>query len=450
MLSNADVHRFATDPAVHFGHDREAMHTLDPPALADLQLAALRMRFHELRERIPALTALADAHGVHDVERLDDAAPLLFPPGTYAAYPAEDLREGRFDRLTRWLGGLTTVDLSTVDTSDASGCDSIDAWLQLLDDSTELRVAHSADASGTMAFVPHTATQYEKASDVLRLDVLSAGESGGVDVVWPGYAHGRTGLARHAAATARQLAGTPDRFHALHPGALSADLTYLAGRLRAADGPVEVAPAPAERLEEYRAAVRDPDAVERFLDRLAGTLRGTRVVALGRWDAYTDLLDGGVGDLFAPESTILAACGATAGVPRERWEHRVARFAGVPALRPRYMTFEAVALNPRCHALGYHLEPWIVPFVLDPVSGAALPRDGVRTGRAAFFDLSAQHHWGGFVTGDRVSVDRSPCGCGRSTPRVLADIGRYDTGVGSTASAAALNDALDLLTGALV
>jgi hypothetical protein len=159
MLSNADLRRFAADPAVHFGHDREAMHTLDPGALADLQLAALRMRFHDLRERIPALTALADAHGVHDIERLDDAALLLFPPGTYAAYPPELLREARFDRLTRWLSGLTTVDLSTVD---ASGCDSIDAWLQLLDDTTELCVAHSADGSGAMAFVPHTAAQYER------------------------------------------------------------------------------------------------------------------------------------------------------------------------------------------------------------------------------------------------------------------------------------------------
>jgi hypothetical protein len=91
-----------------------------------------------------------------------------------------------------------------------------------------------------------------------------------------------------------------------------------------------------------------------------------------------------------------------------------------------------------------------VPFVLDPGTGAALPRDGVRTGRAAFYDLSAERHWGGFVTGDRVTVDRSPCGCGRTTPRVLSDLGRYDDGVGSTASASALNDALDLLTGALV
>lgn len=447
MYSDADLRRFASEPAVHFGHDREAMHTLDPAELADLQLAAVRLRLRELRERVPALAALADAHGVRDVDRLDDIAPLLYPTGTYASYPAEHVREGRFDRLTEWLDRLTAVDLSTVD---ASGCDSIDAWLDLLDRRTELRVAHSADCSGTMAFVPHTATQYERVHEVLRLDVLPPGDRTGVDVVWPGFARGRTGLGRHATALARHVAGTPDRFHALYPGALSADLVHLAGRLRAAEGgPVEVSPAPAARLEEF-AALRDPSAVERFLGRLADTLRGVRVAVLGRWDAFNDLADAGPGNLFGAESVILPACGGTNGVPRERWEHRVARFAGVPALRPRYTAFEAVALNPRCHAHGYHLEPWIVPFLLDPHTGAALPRDGVRTGRAAFYDLTAEHHWGGFVTGDRVTVDRSPCGCGRSTPRVLAEIGRYDGGVGSTANAAALNDALDVLTGALV
>ncbi|MGK3966786.1 hypothetical protein WMF38_21750 [Sorangium sp. So ce118] len=52
MHSDADLRTFASDPAVHFGHDREAMHTLDPTELAELQLAALRMRFRDLRERV--------------------------------------------------------------------------------------------------------------------------------------------------------------------------------------------------------------------------------------------------------------------------------------------------------------------------------------------------------------------------------------------------------------
>ncbi|MBK7318856.1 hypothetical protein [Candidatus Villigracilis affinis] len=56
--------------------------------------------------------------------------------------------------------------------------------------------------------------------------------------------------------------------------------------------------------------------------------------------------------------------------------------------------------------------PWNIPMVLDP-DGTPLPRRGVQTGRAGYFDLLAQTYWGGILTGDRITVHYDEeCGCG--------------------------------------
>ncbi|WP_429580033.1 hypothetical protein [Paraburkholderia youngii] len=80
-------------------------------------------------------------------------------------------------------------------------------------------------------------------------------------------------------------------------------------------------------------------------------------------------------------------------------------------------------------AQGYAICPWIVPFVLDK-SGEHLlnPSDGqgVVEGRFAFFDLLAEGYWGGFITGDKVTVDFSPTGNtdGLRGP-LVRQVGRY-------------------------
>jgi hypothetical protein len=81
----------------------------------------------------------------------------------------------------------------------------------------------------------------------------------------------------------------------------------------------------------------------------------------------------------------------------------------------------------RCERGVYHLPPTLVPFVLDPATGRALPRkDGV-TGRFAAFDLMLDTYWSGLVTGDEVTMGGwdEPCGCGRLSTFVLPTIRRY-------------------------
>ncbi len=63
---------------------------------------------------------------------------------------------------------------------------------------------------------------------------------------------------------------------------------------------------------------------------------------------------------------------------------------------------------------------------LDPETSKALPREGVQTGRAAFYDLLNESHWGGVISGDEITIDwDTPCQCGRSSVHIAHDIMRY-------------------------
>lgn len=79
------------------------------------------------------LGKLAREQGITSGDDFDEALPLFFEHYVYKSYPPSLLWSGRFDTLIRFLGRLTTHDLSGVDTA---GCTSIDAWLDALDEQT--------------------------------------------------------------------------------------------------------------------------------------------------------------------------------------------------------------------------------------------------------------------------------------------------------------------------
>ena len=109
------------------------------------------MRFEQQRDRIPTLSKLADRQGITSISEIDDVLPLLFEHTIYKSYPTYLLEKGQFDKLTTWLNRLTPYDLSGVD---ASGCDSIHSWLDLLCAETELDPITSSGTTGTMSFTP--------------------------------------------------------------------------------------------------------------------------------------------------------------------------------------------------------------------------------------------------------------------------------------------------------
>ncbi len=101
-------------------------------------------------------------------------------------------------------------------------------------------------------------------------------------------------------------------------------------------------------------------------------------------------------------------------------------YTGVDHLVMGYGMSEISSHATMCEHGHYHLFPWVVPFVLDPDTSDPLPRAGVVTGRAAFFDLLADSRWGGFVTGDEITLDwDSECACGRTSVFIHDGIQRY-------------------------
>ena len=91
-----------------------------------------------------------------------------------------------------------------------------------------------------------------------------------------------------------------------------------------------------------------------------------------------------------------------------------------------YAMSEVMTGNKLCTEDRFQIEPWAILFVLDPDTGAALPREGIQTGRAAFYDLLAESCWGGFVSGDEVTVDwTDPFPCGKTTVHIARQVERY-------------------------
>ena len=70
--------RLADDPAAFFGHSWHAMQHVPPEDLAELQIEGIRMRFAEMRERIPTLAAMAGEQQIEEIGQPEDIIPLLF------------------------------------------------------------------------------------------------------------------------------------------------------------------------------------------------------------------------------------------------------------------------------------------------------------------------------------------------------------------------------------
>jgi hypothetical protein len=137
--------------------------------------------------------------------------------------------------------------------------------------------------------------------------------------------------------------------------------------------------------------------------------------------------------IFAPDSFAAGGGGLKGVALPVDWRETVARFLGPIKPTPGYGMSELVGIVRPCSQGHFHLPPWQIPFLLDPVSGAQYPRGGVRKGRFAAFDLNAGSYWGGFITGDEVTLswgDTTPCPCGRIGPYVGSEIRRYSEAEG--------------------
>lgn len=458
------------DPYGHFGHHNTKIHSLPRDEVAAVQLAAMNLRLAERREQIAMLKKLADGQGIDRVDSLDAMAPLLMPHDIYKSYPQSLLAKQQYGKLMGWLGKLTRHDISGLDVSD---CDSIDSWLTKIRDETELDVATSSGSTGTCSFFPKSKRDYRVSVMGLRVQLAqkfgSDPRPGDIEdkihAIIPLYRDGHASMGAFGKYSCEVFAkGDPAYWHYCFDFKLSSDLMWLAARLRAAQakGDVSKVDVPASllaRREEWEQSQKDmPNQQLAFVNRMIRELQGQRVFVMSTsnllYAAAKRGLEEGLSGVFAPDSVFMGGGGAK-GVPLpDDLEDVICTFFNTPRMISSYGMTEMNSFSVLCDHDRYHVPPWVTIYLLDLDTGQPLPRKGVQTGRAAFFDMTADSCWGGLVTGDMVTVDwDTPCECGRTSHALEKKINRVselqggDDKISCAATPQAQADAMDFLTG---
>jgi hypothetical protein len=421
------------------------MHSIPNDTIQQIHTEGLRNHFNTMVARVPVLAKLAEEQNVHEIREIADAGPLLIAHSVYKSYPLSVLENGRFDQLTKWLDKLSAHDLSKLD---ASKCQSIDEWIDFLDANTEIRVKHSSGTTGKLSFVPRCVSEMDTVAKGFMRFFEGFGDEPDahlhdfetLPVIHAGYRHGAMGQARLLDAVTRYFHNGDDSWVTTsNPGRLSADVLSIGGRIQGAEqrgelGKLKISPALLARRDAFiQEQSQSAERTRAFFEDISSRLRGRRVVISGTVAQMFDLaeegLKHGVTNAFAPDSLVHIAGGMKGRTLPDDYQQRIADFIGVPEY-PRMgygMTEMVNATHRACPQGRYHFRPNIVPFVIDHETGEQKPRTGTQTGRFGFIDLAITTHWGGFLTGDEVTLTYGddPCSCGRTGVHVHPNIRRY-------------------------
>lgn len=461
MITTDDAVSFCDDPVGYYGRSTTTLQSRPRAEYEALQLAGVRHRFSQLRDNVPILKKLADAQGIHEIDVIEDITPLLFDHAMYKSYPTSLIDNGRFDQLTRWLNKLTTNDLLGID---FSKCKNVDDWLIKLDREAGLRVCHTSGTSGSFSFLPRSRAEWVKwinTYPVVEFQVFGEAEEDlvpplNIPMIYPYYRHGGLSHVVVLDAIRDVVCGSEPLLHCAYDGRLSADVMILAGRIRAArskgtQNEIKISP---ELLARRQELVTDQESmsehVTHFLDQISNRLSGQRIFMQAASPMLYQIaergLKAGVRGLFAPNSVIVTGGGGKGLVLPDDWQDTVKEYWGAARLNLGYGMSEVCCKFPMCDHGRYHLMPWAVVFLLDPDTGQPLPRKGEVTGRYACLDLLPDSYWGGFISGDEVTIDwDTMCACGRTTPHMSSRIQRYSekTGEEDKLNCAAAPEAYD-------
>jgi len=380
-----------------------------------------------------------------DLDRPGDITSLCLPHTFYKSYAAADVEKGRFDRLTRWFGTLTALDISGVDVSQ---CDSLESWLDAIEAQTPIRPICSSGTNGKISFFPRSTTedQYFIRNFVLvngsfRGELDSGLAVADVDMLspWPLSTgnHGITTIFKLLRENVFNKSGR-EHIYTLGKGHWNLDMMWLTSRLRAAEakGDSALAVNLSARLNKITGAVVAGEAetaknIDAFMAELIEGQRGRKVWLFAPpKEFYALTLEcerRNVKPQWRSDSYIFVPGRANSkgGVLPEGWLEQCKRtfpfeYQGI------YAMTECTAAMRLCSGDHFHLPPWVYFSLLDPDTSQPLPRKAQQTGRLALFDMLPENFWGGTITGDRVTVDWSGgCRCGRVGPYIHNDIVRY-------------------------
>jgi len=389
--------------------DLDDCFTLPQSELVPLQLEAARELFAERREQLPILDRRAREMEVDRIDALDDLIPLLFSHTAFKSYPNAFVQNGQWDRMTKWLGTMTTRPMDGVDLDNVTD---IDDWVSRLWAAGHL-VNTTSGTSGKVSFLNRSPVD-----DALLQRYLQR-------LCWPEpikperkhhifFMGPRTGpyLLLIAANHVARLYGRPESLHYLSDEPLRlSDITRMAEtRLKMAEG--RASPSEIAALEDSGRA-KSAEMAGRFADMIGKiiALRHEPMIITGGWAQMWEVMkaarEAGVPNGDFHRDTVIQSGGGLKGakLPAD-YREQLFEFFGPVRTQQGYGMSEMSAGFPMDKDGYYHQVPWIIPFVLDREGvKPAGPRHGVVEGRYAYLDLSNDARWNGLITGDRVTMD---------------------------------------------
>jgi len=325
--------------------------------------------------------------------------------------------------------------------ADVSGCRGLDDWFETMEQAVPaLRLSHTSGTSGTLSFLPHSAREWEKFFQVRRLSVWNMQgpdtPQPELHAVFPYYRDGYLSHLRGTGMIVKHLLPAESHFHCASPVTFSSDVLHLGARIRSAHAKgtldrLEISPGLMAKKQAFDQMQADmPKHLAAFFERIASELKGKRIYIGAMWTILHNMakagLSRGLEGVFSPDSYVSMTGGAKGMAQPEGFKEDILRFTGAKKINEAYSMSEVLASHFKCEHGHFHFSPTVIPFLLDPETSKPLPREGRVTGRAAFFDLAPDTRWGGFITGDEITVEWDrPCPCGQPGAYVAGPIQRY-------------------------
>jgi hypothetical protein len=404
------------------------------PALREAQIEALNECFQERKGQIKLLGHRAKQADLTAVRGLEDIVPLLFPHTVYKSYPESFLSEERWDRLGKWLDTVSTY---RVPPQDPSKIKDVDDWIGKLQEGGHY-VSCSSGTTGKSAMLVASGKDMAWCG---KENVAAYSWGSGVKPAQDRRMFGLAAVAHvprnfYTGEAIRAALADPHKppfQYPVPPITVGALTQMVVLRKAIADGTAK--PGDIAQYEEISAARQKAidDAVGITAEaviaarkdklHLSGLWAGIYNVAKAVHDKGYSAKD------FNPDNSIYVGGGLKrAKLPDDYREFVYATFNISPDRNyQNYSMQELHSSMPRCQKGGrYHVPPWLVPLLLDKNGDELIPAgEGEIEGRAAFFDLSLDGRWGGVISGDKISIDFSPCQCGAKSPSIRDNVTRY-------------------------
>ncbi|ORV38027.1 hypothetical protein AWC00_20245 [Mycobacterium conspicuum] len=411
---------------------RDDCYDVAPEELLPLQIEAANERLESQVQTIGLLKNRVESSQAREVKQPADLVPLLFAHTAYKSYSENWLTEGQWDRMTRWLNAVAARPVEGVD---FAGVETLDGWIKQME-SVGHYLSCSSGTTGKPAIMSGTESDIDfsaraNAAGIVWGLELEPSEDRKFFGIGPQFAAPRENAIKDAMIAT--IAPHVEAFQfGSEPITVGSMVEMIVLRRKIADGTAR----PSELAEfEKMAAQRGGDmaaSTEKAVDALIEA-RNRPIMVSGMYGQLFPIAEavrakGYSGKDFHPGNAMFVAGGLKGLVLPEDYREYILETFNVPEHR-MYHTYSMREINatfPLCHEGRYHISPWVIILPLD-VSGEQWldPGNGEIEARAAFMDLSIEGHWGGIITGDKVSVSFGKCRCGHQGPTVARDILRF-------------------------